>query len=517
MKNGKAPEASQEIREVRERPRFLRWLERVNTPAVWLISVLLLGLWGTWAGPGWNPQPMSNLVIPETSDTTVDSLVDTPRIGTYEVSSSDHELTLTTGNTITVRLWEPEGVTGERPGVVLLHGTGTSKHNSFSFHARWLSSAGIVTAVPDKPLEHYTVTSRDYGELASAYNEVADWLRDQDSVYERSVGYYGESEGALISPIAVVDDVDSHFLVLASDPVIPIREQGALAAVAYLQAIGAPEQLYQAIPRLISGATADGDFDYANFDPSEYHEQLTVPILMLYGTHDLSMPIVQAPVIMQDQISEAGNDALLVRYYAEADHGLRVRDDILQQPFQDTADFINGLPSSVDVSPAVAGAQPRQDYVAQTVDTPRWFGSGNAMLTILIIGVVLNILGMAVAAVGLIRVRGRRLFNYQGLGKPLVLSGTTVLVTWVVFIAYIVAVASVAMSYEQNRWLVQGGWLVVQLLALFAVWAAVRVVLKARHIKPISRWTGATIRMTFLGQVLLLFALAYWAVYPSIV
>lgn len=488
---------------------------RLPLVVTWLVAVLILGVWGLWAGPGWNPQPMTNLIIPTTSSTHITSAVPTPYLETYEVQESVHEVEGPNGQTIKVTLREPVGADGQRPGVVFLHGTGTSTHQAFTQQAHWLASAGIVAAVPDKLLDEYTTLSRNYEELAEGYHIVGDWLREQASVYQRDVGYYGESEGALVAPISVVRDQRTAFLILVSDPVMPIRDQGALAADAYLRELDAPGQIYNAIPRLISGALADGNFLYANFDPSPYHRQITVPVLMAYGTNDLSMPIVQGPIMMAEDLSEAGNSDLILRYYDGADHGLRIDGELQPAAYQDISDFINGLPSSVQMSNEVAGAQPRQDYVAQTVATPRWFGSGDAMITLLAAGVLLTVVGATMTIVGRTPILGHQQ-TYRGVGRPIVASSIVVILAWVAFLAYIVALANLALSYETNRWVVQGGWLFVQILALGAVYLLVRAMRIWRTKPMFTREAGANLRVLFTGQILLLFALAYWGVYPSL-
>lgn len=45
--------------------------------------------------------------------------------------------------------------------------------------------------------------------------------------------------------------------------------------------------------------------------------------MMAYGTNDLSMPIVQGPIQVAQALREAGNTDLVLRYYKDADHGLR--------------------------------------------------------------------------------------------------------------------------------------------------------------------------------------------------
>lgn len=95
-------------------PRILMKGARRRLPLVlmWVLAVLVLGAWGGWAGPGWNPQPMTNLNVPETHNTKVVSAVKTARLGTYEVATSVHEVPLGDGTLIKVTLREPLGLQG---------------------------------------------------------------------------------------------------------------------------------------------------------------------------------------------------------------------------------------------------------------------------------------------------------------------------------------------------------------------------------------------------------------------
>ncbi len=216
---------------------------------------------------------------------------------------------------------------------------------------------------------------------------------------------------------------------------------------------------------------------------------------------------------MGESLREAGNNDLIVRYYEGADHGLRIDGELQSKPFQDISDFINGLPSSARLGPKVAGAQPRQAFTAQTLDTPRWFGSGDAMVAILASGLMLTFIGALAVLAGRFGVGPRQ--DYRNVGRPILISALLVMLTWVAFLAYLVAVAMLAMSYETNRWVVQGGILAVELLGLSAVYFLVRA-LATWHARPMqTRRASGDLRVIFTGQILLLFALAYWGIYPS--
>lgn len=98
----------------------------------------------------------------------------------------------------------------------------------------------------------------------------------------------------------------------------------------------------------------------------------------------------------------------------------------------------------------------------------------------------------------------------------MIASSVVILAAWAAFLAYLVAVATLALSYETNRWVVQGGWLFIQVLALVAVFLLVGALRTWRDNPMLTREAGASLRVLFLGQTLLLFALAYWGVFPSL-
>lgn len=213
--------------------------------SVWIILTLILGLWGTWAGPGWNPQPMQSLIVPERADTAITTQWDTPALGTYDVSMEVSEVTLRDGTVIPATIRRPIGFDGLAPGVLFIHGTGTDSHTNFEREAAALSSAGIVTIVPDKRTTDYTTTHRDYPALADDYEDVYEDLLKLPGVNPRQSGIYAVSEGCFIAPIIAARNNHVGFVALISAPVLPIREQGAMAADTYLRNLGAPGAIYR--------------------------------------------------------------------------------------------------------------------------------------------------------------------------------------------------------------------------------------------------------------------------------
>ncbi|MCF2706281.1 prolyl oligopeptidase family serine peptidase [Arcanobacterium haemolyticum] len=485
-----------------------------------LVLLVVLGLWGSWAGPGWNLQPMKEVIVPETSDTSIHGTRVTTPISTFNVREELVDVPLSDGTTIPATIRFPEGIEGLAPGVVFIHGTGTSSYKDFDDEAELLSSSGIVTIVPQKRTTNYTTTHRDYEALAQDFSDVFEFLSTMPGVDPHRSGIYAVSEGCFIAPIVATMRDDVAFVAFISAPVLPIREQGALAAGTYLRNLGAPERIINAIPRLI-GQDFGTDFEYIDFDVSMYQRSMTMPVLMLYGTGDMSMPTIQGATQMREDLAEAGNTNLTVRYYDKADHGLKVDKVLVTDAMRDTADWINGLPSTASASPHVAGAQPAQQYVAGSIGQPHWFASGEWGLRIMFAGLFLTIISIPLTLLTFVKWRGRRPVDLTGRAAKLNAASAGVLAAGLAAILYIVAIATLALSYQQNPVLVQGGWMLTELVALVAAWFVVREVFSVinqaidKRDTPLPWPSKAIVCIAIAGHSIMLLTLAYWGFYPS--
>ncbi|MBR5950081.1 MAG: alpha/beta hydrolase, partial [Actinomycetaceae bacterium] len=269
---------------------------------LWSMLVIALGLWGTLAGPTWNPQPLSGALTPEMDDTSITTQTPSGKIGQYGVEKTLAQITLSDTQTITATIRRPRGYVGSAPAMLFVHGTGTQSHTAFYREADAIASTGIVTIVPDKRISDYSVTHRDYIKLADDYSEVFNYLLTLDGIDPQRAGIYAVSEGCFIAPIVAVNNPAVSYVALISAPVLPIRQQGAWAADTYLRTLGVPEKVLTAIPRLIGQEFSEGTFDYIDFDVSVYQRQITQPVFLAYGTGDISMPIVQASLILSDDL-----------------------------------------------------------------------------------------------------------------------------------------------------------------------------------------------------------------------
>lgn len=485
-----------------------------------LAIVIGFGVIGSLAGPRWTPQPMERAIVPQTSDVAIGSDAVTDPVGTYEVASETFDVQLD-GATVAATLTYPVGAPGERPGMLFMHGAGTASNANFHDQAVALASAGVYALVPAKRMDTYTTSSRNYPAMAEDY--LVSWhvLRDWPGVDPTQVGIYGESEGAWIAPIAAVKEPGVAFVILISAPIVPPREQAAFATDSYLRNVGVPDALLRAIPRGLGADVPGGGFDYVDFDPTPWQRQLTQPVLMVYGTDDASMPTIQGPLTLIDDIAHAGNESYTVRYFAGANHGIKVHGELAPGFTDVLARWTQGLPATAMAEPRIAGAQPEQAFRAAPVDHPRWYASGDMLVFTLLGSFVLVLLGPVLWLVS-------RLLRHptRALPPPLARFGAatamSAVAVLVVFAAYIAYVANLALNYRTDDLVVHGGWILLHALGILAVAVGVRSVAagwnawRTLRRRAVSVGSAVIWGSTHLGAAAMLLIAAYWGVFPTL-
>ena len=488
-----------------------------------VLGVLVLAVVGAVLGPQWDPTPLTQTLLVQSPSTAITGA---PSLPVYPTRSEVVTVQLD-GTSVQAQITEPVGAPGPRPGVVFIHGAGTGKFSvAFRSQVAALASAGVVTMVPDKRLDTYSTTHRDYVAMAADYERSVVMLRSHPGVDPDRVGVYAESEGGWIAPVMAAKDPRLAFVMLVSSPVVPPRQQAAFASDQYLRNTGVPHGVFRAIPRAV-GMTLPGGFEYVDFDVEPYQERMTQPVLVVYGTGDASMPIVQGAEQILSDTAQAGNHAVTVRYYAGADHGLRVSGTVSPVFLRDLTGWVLGLPGTATAAPQVAGDQPVQLFLAGPVPQPQQLRDGNVVLL-----VVLGATGLVV--LGCLLVIGHRLLESwrerrhpgirpagarwpPGYARYLVAFGGGAILTVAGLVWYLLSVARLALDYQHNSVLVQGGWLGVRLAGLLVVVSGVLAARRARvgrepapgpgPVRTAATWTVAS------GGLVLLVVLAYWGVY----
>jgi len=490
-----------------------------QTAATTAIGVIALAVAGAAMGPQWDPAPLTDPPRVEVASTAVGGAVRTTPVGTYDVVTRVVRVQLD-GAAVDAQISEPVGAPKGLPGVVFIHGAGTGKFTAaFLTQAYELASAGIVTMVPNKRLDTYSLMHRDYEAMASDYAHSVDALRAAPGVDPARVGVYGESEGGWIAPVMMAQDPTLAFAALASAPVVPPRQQAAFAADSYLRNTGVPQGVFRAIPRAVGMVFPGGGFAYVDFDVAPFQQRVTQPVFVAYGTRDASMPTVQGAKQIIADLAVAGNDNYTVRYYADADHGIQIGGSIAPLFLRDLVRWIGGLPATATASPRIAGDQPHQTFLAEPVPTPTWFGDGDSVLVTVIgsAGAILAGAGVWLLARWLRR-RGTGLA--RGLSPPLFGLALGAVLTVAALVWYLLAIIRLALDYGQNTWVVQGGWIGVRLLGIATVVVGAVLVNRLDDMRrdPERRAVrgapaGVVLGLVSAGSVVLLVTLAYWGVF----
>jgi dienelactone hydrolase len=489
-----------------------------------VVAVALAAV-GAALGPRWDPQPLRDPLDPETPDTDVPGA---PRPTTYPVRESVVRVALE-GAGVRARILEPIGAPGPVPGVVFVHGAGTGRFTeAFVDQARLLAARGIATLVPDKRLDTYSTRHRDYVRMAGDYARSVAALRARPAVDAARVGVYGESEGCWIAPVMAATDPTLAFVALVSAPVVSPRSQAAFAMDQYLRNTGVPRAVFRAIPRAIAISLPGGGLDYADFDVQPYQQQVHCPVFVAYGTGDASMPTIQGAEQILADAAVAGDQPVTVRYYARADHGLKVDRAVSRQFVDDLAGWVLGLPGTAGAAPVVAGDRPVQTYRADPPPQALWLRDGDAVLGILVGAAGLVALGGAAVAVDrLVRwslgrsgrppAPGPRFA--PGVAPRLAAVGALPVLGFAGLIGYLATTARLAMGYQRNAVVVQGGWLAVRALGTGSALAAVllgRRVLAVRARGGVAAPGPVRLGATWAvggGSTVLLVLLGYWGVF----
>ncbi|MDR1117948.1 MAG: prolyl oligopeptidase family serine peptidase [Bifidobacteriaceae bacterium] len=425
----------------------------------------------------WRPEPVAPIRV-SAPDTAFDGA---PAPLGLPITRELARLTLDGVSTV-VAVTRPDAP-GKWTAAVFAHGAGTGNHTAFDEHAAALASDGIVCLVPDKDLAAYSATRRDYRHMAAQYADLARWARRQPWADEARVGFYGESEGAWVAPWAATM-TGAAFAVLVSAPVVTPRQQTAYAVGTYLSSVGAPESVLDAGARLAGATWPKGMFSYADFDVTRHLGRLRCPVLVAYGTEDISMPVVQGA----ERVLALAPGPVAVRYYAAADHGLRRGEDkhVSRQFLLDLGAWLRCF----SVTPRVAGAAPTQPFAASSPPG-----------------------GVALATEGYLGAAGLVALAAAGLGAraapaevrlPLTLLRAGAVTTILAQASYLRTLVTLATNYRTDPGAVAWGHRGVRLLGLATVCAGSIVAVRFRQSLSRSRKAAAASAVGLGGAAVLL-------------
>ncbi|WP_433756751.1 alpha/beta hydrolase family protein [Nocardia sp. CA-135398] len=192
----------------------------------------------------------------------------------------------------------------QTPGIVLVAGAGAGPRTEYQSEARAFAAAGITTLVYDKRTTDYSFAHRDISLLADDALAAVETLRRTAGVRADQVGLWGFSEGAWAAPLAASRSRSVAFLVtLGASGFSPLRSQTWSLATT-LRHRGVTGSLAETI----AGPTArllgeTGAFPEADFDPLPALRALRIPVLALWGQHDVRVPPAESAAVLRNTLT----------------------------------------------------------------------------------------------------------------------------------------------------------------------------------------------------------------------
>lgn len=540
--------------------RGLQHLTAVLGTAVVLTAVF--ALLGVAMTPNWRVEPNTTHIAVQSPDTSIAAkAIRTDHEGRYAVKTTTLHITLSGGTTISALLREPVGAAGRRPACMFIEGAGTGTSTQvFGDVANAMASAGIVTLVPDKRLDNYTPLHRDYQAMADDYMDSLNLLRQRASVDPSHTGIYAESEGTWIASVMAQDHPDIGFMILTSPPVVSGRYQMAMAATRYMQYINAPEPMTRDISKIIGMDFSSIGLQYADFPAQRYRSSLTMPLLVNFGTQDISMPIEQGAQMLLHDAGAAGNHNVTLRYYP-ANHQMRIGSHNAQPGLpldprytRDLENWLNAVASGAKAdswqTPMIAGAQPHQPLAVPEHIQPGLIHSPTVVLAIavliplLLLIAVIGALVSGIAALVTSKRRRRHSGELSGarhlrernsrsgrngphsqhhrLTAPLLVNALCTVASTATLGWYLVIVVKAAISLDDHAAGLTSWWQILRILTLLSVlllaWLLVSLV--AGHTRPAGRVVAVhrfghvvIVGCVLAAAVLSLTMMAFWGVF----
>jgi acetyl esterase/lipase len=506
----------------------------VNLPIFIILIGVLVSISNITTVP-WNIEPTGQSMATLTGDTSVTfdnpSGQTLPAVDTYQVAQRYVTLNITrdgestdqagernTANAdgvqaVKVLIREPRGASGRLPAVVFMHGAGYGTcDNSFGDVAENMASAGFVTAVLDKPVWDTNDINRDYPASAKAYDQVINYLREQNNVDAAKVGIYATSESTWISSYLLRDDSKIAFQILLSPMVFPPRQSLGFFATQDFTLVGAHDGYQSIVQRLFSvdaSLFALDNLDIETLTSAAY----SVPTYVAYGSKDVMTAQVDGVRAILHEAHRSGNWDVTVRSYPVANHVLRLGDEAESgTPFADeyvddlVAWAVGTTAGLTQTSERVAGTDLYQSIAlpaglkARRAGTIYGVALHITMLLLLIASAVLALVALGRKLAADLAWRRRRRVSMQrgepvpvrpvvlgfshGFGNTLLTLTLTTLATLLIFFA---GLGQVIMGVVKLAWggaptetpgVMYWSWPVIQVVCILVVWAWSRVFMR---------------------------------------
>ena len=273
------------------------------------------------------------------------------------------------GRTLHGSLLLPAG-DGPHPALALFHATSTPRRDDQRFVADLAARAGLAALIFDRrpvPDDVAVLTRADFLAVVADAEAAVRFLRSRDEIDGARVGVGGLSQGAWIAAIVAARVPEVAFVVGLSAPGVPLHEIDLYQSTRRLQAAGVqgPEldEARELLTALFAASRGEGDggtdrdalarrlqaarrepwaaplglpaevppagtsaallrWTAHDLDPALFFEHLRVPVFLAFGERDERLPAEECATRLAASLERAGNDAVTLHRYPEADHSL---------------------------------------------------------------------------------------------------------------------------------------------------------------------------------------------------
>jgi uncharacterized protein len=450
-----------------------------------LAVILGLGVAGNVMEPSWTPEAY---VAPAAYRDVQPAVPVRPTAAHADVIRESVRVDLDT-ETVDALVYAPPG-SGRHPAVLMLHGAGTKKSTAFAAQAEHLARSGVVVMVMDKRAAGYSAWHRDFDAMAGDAIAGVELLRQRDDVHPDRIGLFGESEGTWVAPVAAAKNSTIAFLVLVSAPIVSPAQQATYATLTAFDGLDVPEPVNRAVAKGIGTALSlPGVLDYADFDVRPWLARTVQPILLVFGTDDPALPVIEAAELTRNT---AGGPVTL-QYFGGSQHGIRMGSSTgpFAPGYLDTlASWIGQQPDAdAPARPDPTGGQPVQAIAAHAAPPSPWYATAYAHLAVLGLGLAGYAAGpVAVAVRRGARSRGAGPAISRGRRRSLQRVRILGLASLVGLVAYFVGLSHLALNQLTSPLLIYGVWTLVWIVTAGAVMAL------------LSLWLGDTWRNPDRGR-----------------
>lgn len=255
------------------------------------------------------------------------------------------------------------------PAVVFLHGSGPHARAWFRPYAEEFARLGLASLAFDKRGSGESSGSwvtASLEDLAGDAVAAVEYLRAQQGIDARRIGFWGVSQAGWVAPLAASKSHEIAFMILISgggaspreSEIFSYEQEFKRAGLSEAETARASEVLNAYFDYLATGehraelvarleALRPGRLSpladqldqvlpseenrpnwawVATYDPARDIESVNVPVLLMFGDHDTEHPTALAAERWRQALTKAGNDRVTVMIFPGAGHGIRMRD-----------------------------------------------------------------------------------------------------------------------------------------------------------------------------------------------